>query len=57
MCVVDEENKPLFPDEEHIKLLAEKDITVLNKVAQACMAVNGFDQEKVVDSLKATPSE
>jgi hypothetical protein len=57
MCVVDDNNEPLFPNEDDIKGLADKDIMVLNTVAQACMKVNGFDQEKVAESLKETASE
>ncbi len=57
MCAVDGENKPLFPDEEDLKALAEKDINVLNAVATACMKVNGFDQEEVAADLKKTASE
>ena len=56
MCVVDEDNKPLFSDED-IKALAEKDINVLNAVATACMKVNGFEHEKVAAGLKETASE
>lgn len=57
MCAVDGDNKAMFPNEDDIKALANKDINVLNTVAQACMKVNGFDQEKVAEALKETASE
>lgn len=55
--IVDDSGNRLFPAKDDVKLLAEKNIHVLNKIAQACMGVNGLDQKEVVADLKGTASE
>jgi hypothetical protein len=56
MSALDDEGKQLFTDAD-LEALADKSISVLNTVAEACMAVNGFVEEEVVEELKETAGE
>ena len=55
--VVDEKNELMFPSPEDLKVLGEKNMLVMKRVADECIIVNGLNQEVVAEELKTDPSE
>jgi len=55
--VIGDDNELMFPAPEDVKGLASKNLSALKHVSEACMEVNGFNQEEVAEALKETASE
>lgn len=60
LCLVDEDDKVLFPNDYDVKQLGEKSVAALQKVFNKCQEMNGMtdeDVEELAEGFDSAPDE